>query len=161
MKARALRRRERGAVYVEFIIAFLPMLIFFECLVQLGGLYQAKIIAHHAASTAVRAAVVVLHDDPKHYDGVALGSYSGARKDAIEKAASIPLRAQRNIVDFELKLDKSQYGRNDLVKVTLNVDYRCAVPIARRIVCAPFSMQKQLTAEAALQNQGADYEYEP
>ena len=33
----------RGAVMVEFLAAFLPLFIMFECLVQLAGLFTAKL----------------------------------------------------------------------------------------------------------------------
>lgn len=157
---RAVVRDTRGAVYVEFLIAFLPLLIFFECLVQLGGLYNAQLITLHSAATAARAATVVLHDDPARYDDAGLGQYAGKRKEDIEKAAALPLRANRSIVDFTVELDKAQYGRDDLIRVEVEAVYRCQVPFARRLVCNFFTSRRTLRGEAALPNNGADYVYQ-
>ncbi len=57
---RDLRGDVRGAVYVEFLIAFLPFLVFFLCLWQVSILYYAKLMVDHAAFAAARAAAVVV-----------------------------------------------------------------------------------------------------
>jgi Flp pilus assembly protein TadG len=162
-----LLRDRRGAVYVEFLVAFLPLFIFFECLVQLSGMLTAKLVVQHAAVTATRAAVVVLHDDPANYGDEKVGSATGKRLEAIELAAAIPMRSVRSIIDYELNFPsqpggtdtRSDFGRDDLVRVRVKATYRCQVPIASRIVCNFISSTRNLTGEAALPNQGADYEY--
>ena len=63
------RRRVEGAAYVEFLLAFVPILTLFLGLVQLGLLYAGNLVVQHAAHRAVRAAMVVLDDDPRYYDG--------------------------------------------------------------------------------------------
>lgn len=67
VRGRARRRRE-GAAYVEFLIAFVPILTLFLGLVQLGLLYGGNLVVQHAAHRAVRSAMVVLDDDPRYYD---------------------------------------------------------------------------------------------
>jgi hypothetical protein len=62
-----LRRSRRGAVYVEVIVAIIPVLIFFLGLLQLAMIFSAHLVVRHAATRAVRSAVVVLDDDPEHY----------------------------------------------------------------------------------------------
>ena len=62
-------RDTRGAVYVEYLISFLPMFIFFLGVVQLALIYAAKVEVQHAANTAARAAIVVLDEDPQYYGG--------------------------------------------------------------------------------------------
>jgi hypothetical protein len=57
----------RGAVYVEFLLAFIPVFILFLGMLQAALLYAANLVVSHAATTAVRSAVVVLPDDPRHY----------------------------------------------------------------------------------------------
>ena len=160
-------RSTRGAVYVEFLAAFLPLFIFFECLVQLGGMFTAKLVVQHAASTAARAAVVVLHDNPKYYKDLKVGEAKGKRREDIEKAATITLRAVKSIVKMKLTFpttaggtdDKATFGRNDLVRVKVEATYRCRVPFASRLVCDFWKQRRTLTGEAALPNQGADYPY--
>ncbi len=66
---RGARRPVQGAIYVEFLVAFPIMLMFFLCLTQLGLIYTADVAVEHAATRAARAAVVVLPDDPADYEG--------------------------------------------------------------------------------------------
>jgi Flp pilus assembly protein TadG len=62
----SLRKDTRGAVYVEFLVAFLPFLVFFLCLWQVSILYYAKLIVDHAAFAAARAAAVVVAECPQN-----------------------------------------------------------------------------------------------
>jgi Flp pilus assembly protein TadG len=163
-----LLRAKRGAIYVEFLIAFLPLFVFFMCLLQMAGLHLGKLATLHAAETAARAAIVVLPDDPAQYDNVQVGRIDGKRKDAIIKAASIPLSAVRSLVGVQVTFpssagaddDRSQVSRSELVRVKVSAIYRCTMPMAKYIVCDPLTATRKLTAEAALPNQGADYSYE-
>jgi hypothetical protein len=59
----------RGAVYVEFLLVFLPVFLLFLCILELGFLYTGRLVAQHAATRAARAAVVILDDDPAFYGG--------------------------------------------------------------------------------------------
>jgi hypothetical protein len=146
----------RGSVYVEFLIAFAPILTFFLGLVQLIFLRAAHILVGHAAARTVRAAIVVLHDDPKYYDGEQAGRLGklSHRRAAIERAAAVataPLGGSH----FEVALADA-YGPSDPVTVRLAYDYACRVPIGRSLVCG-LSAEKTLTAVATSTNQGADY----
>lgn len=89
----------RGAVYVEFIIAFMPIFVLFLAICQLSLLVVARLVVSHAAVTAARAAVVVLEDDPKYYRDVPRGTISatggdqqGLRMIPIRTAATEPLK---------------------------------------------------------------------
>jgi hypothetical protein len=59
-----LRDDASGAVYLEFLIAFMPFFIFFLCLWQLSILFYAKLVVDHAAFAAARAAAVVVAECP-------------------------------------------------------------------------------------------------
>jgi TadE-like protein len=63
-----------GVVYVEFLLAFFPLLVTFLGLLQLALITSARLVVQHAASRAARAAVVVLDDDPERHDGTARGA---------------------------------------------------------------------------------------
>jgi Flp pilus assembly protein TadG len=149
------------------LAAFLPLFVFFECLVQLGGMFTAKLVVQHAASTAARAAVVVIHDDPKYYNNQPVGQASGKRRETVEKAATIVMRSVKSIVKMKLtfptsaggKDDKTTFGRDDLVRVRIEAEYRCRVPFASRLICDAIKQRRTLVGEAALPNQGADYPY--
>ncbi len=147
-----------GAVYVEFLIVFLPIFFFFLGLVQLIYVEIADIIVKHSAALTVRSAIVVLSDDPDDYGGVPQGSYAGKRKEDIETAARIPLStltSDKSKVD--VKLNGSKFQRNDPVTVTVTLDYTCRVPGGSLIVCGGSS--KKLQGEATLPNQGVEFEY--
>lgn len=166
-------RATRGAVYVEFLIVFLPLFFFFLALVQLLFLHTANLMVKNAAVKAARAAIVVLHDDPTFYNGVPTGRFSGARKSDIERAAAIPLlplvvdsNAIPNLASgisvatmkVQLMNTTSIVGRDDLLTVRVEFDYACKVPGGRFLVCFPTTF-KHLVGEAAMPNQGADFTF--
>jgi Flp pilus assembly protein TadG len=153
-----LLRDTRGAVYVEFLAVFLPLFMFFLSLIQLIFVQTASIITQHSAMTAVRAAAVVVHDDPAAYGGVAEGNVSGARLTDIQRAAEIPLAAlgpegQGVTVDIA-----GSYTRDQVITVTVNYDYKCRVPGGALVVCGTSGIKK-LAAQASMPNQGAEYRY--
>lgn len=63
-----LRRDETGAVMVEYLVAFLPVIFSFLATWQLLEVCAADLIIRRAASAAARGAAVVLPDDPSFYD---------------------------------------------------------------------------------------------
>ncbi len=65
------RARERGTVYVEFLLVFPPLFTLFLVILQWSLLATSSLGVKHAASAAARSAVVVLPDDPIAYDGSA------------------------------------------------------------------------------------------
>ncbi len=165
--SRSIARAEGGAIYVEFLIAFLPLFSFFLCIVQLAMLQTANLIVKHAAVVATRAAVVILPDDPAKYGGVGINRAEGARREKIVQAATIPLSTLENFPLPEVRFptneggddDRVAFGRDDLIRVQVTSFYRCRVPLARTLVCGAIIGIKRLRAEASLPNQGADYGY--
>ncbi len=166
--ATELPKDTRGAVYVEFLVAFLPLFSFFLCLVQLAMLQTANLVVKHAAVVATRAAVVVLPDDPARYSGAAVNQVEGVRRDKIVQAATIPLSVLEDFPFPEVRFpteenggdDRTSFGRDDLVRVQVTQLYRCRVPLARTIVCGALFGVKRLRGEASLPMQGASYGYE-
>ena len=74
--ARVGKVGDRGAVYVEFIIAFFPLFLMFLAICQQALLATAEAIVRHAAYMGVRSAIVVLEDKPKNFDDAPCGSLS-------------------------------------------------------------------------------------
>jgi hypothetical protein len=68
MKTKSLVRDTGGAVYVEFLLAFIPLFFMFLGMLQMGLLYGASLVVQHSAVVASRAAMVVMDDDPQYYD---------------------------------------------------------------------------------------------
>jgi hypothetical protein len=77
---------ERGGIYVEFVIAFIPFFILFLGFCQLTLVTAAYLTVSHAATAAVRSAIVVLDDTADIYAGAPRGVLSG-------RAQSQPARA--------------------------------------------------------------------
>lgn len=69
MRRRSLRKDTRAAVYVEFLVVFMPVFTLWLGMTQIGMMYGADVIVQHAADAAVRSAVVVIPDDPARYRG--------------------------------------------------------------------------------------------
>ena len=159
-------RASAGAIYVEFLLAFLPLFIFFLGLVQLFDLHVANVIANHAAQLTARAAVVVLPDDPAYYDGVEVGKPEGKRKTAIVSAAMQTLAAARSVSEVKVTFhdgsgsdaEKASFSRDDLVRVRLDVRFQCRVPLVSKMVCGSNDLRR-LRVEASLPNQGAEFTY--
>lgn len=166
-RARALLGRDvRGAVYVEFLIAFMPLFAFFSGLVQLAVLQTADIVVKHAATVAARAAVVVLPDDPKFYGGAELNHAEGQRLSDIQLAATIPLtaidadpRVQVTFPSSETGTDNlTAFDTHDTVYVRVAYTYACAIPLGNVLACGPGRV-KNLVGVATMPNQGANYDY--
>lgn len=157
----------RGAIYVEFLVAFFPVFTTFLGLVQIADLYQANLIVQHSAVAAARAAVVVLPDDGSYYDNVEVGHFSGKRKEDIVKAASLTMFASRSLTELRVTLpsspgsddSRSEVQRDDLIRVQVRANFECRVPFVNRLVCDAQSGLKTISAEAAFPNQGASFTY--
>jgi len=146
----------RGAVYVEFLAAFFPILTFFLSLVQFAFLQTAAIVVQSSALKAVRVAAVVIHDDPAYYN-VDQGSVSGKRKEMIVDAARGPLTPLGGAASSTVTLSSS-YGRDDMIELKVEYLYTCRVPLGRFVACG-VSGKKTLAAIASFPNQGADFIY--
>ena len=69
MKRRSLKDDTRAAVYVEFLVVFMPMFTLFLGMIQVALIFAADNLVQHAADAAGRSAIVVLPDDPARYGG--------------------------------------------------------------------------------------------
>ena len=76
MRLRELGCDRRGVVMAEFLICFVPVLLIFLGTLQLTLIAAGKLVVQHAAVRGVRAAIVVLTDDPRHYDDRPCGDIS-------------------------------------------------------------------------------------
>jgi hypothetical protein len=85
--------QSRGVVSVEALICLPIILLALLSVVQLTLLWTARLVVHHAASAALRSALVVLDDDPSEYSNAPRGAATGARLTTIRQAAYGPLAA--------------------------------------------------------------------
>ena len=64
---------DRGAIFIEVLMAIIPILFVFLGVSQLALLKVGQLVVTHSALRGVRAAVVILDDDPKYYQGAPRG----------------------------------------------------------------------------------------
>ena len=156
-KVRPLLRCTRGAVFVEFLIAFLPVHTFFLCVLQLAIIFTVKVVTEHAAVNAARAAAVIIGDEEKTYNGEKKNELepNGKRFDAIYDAALLTLSPLilNGIVDSltvtfpppgtpggqqpsgTIKYTPMDHSTIGKVRVRVEVSANCRIAVANRIAC--------------------------
>ncbi len=153
---RARLKSNEGAVFVETLIAYLPVMFFFMATWQLCELCAAHIIVLRAASAAARAAAVVLPDDPFYYENTAIDTYDGSRRGDIELAAKMVLAAAPQISD-DPTIDVSGASGDGPVKATVTANFHCAAGWVS-LVCGAGGV-RSLKAEAEYAYQSAKFKY--
>lgn len=77
-------RHCRGVVYVEFLIAFIPVFLLFLVICQVVLLTAARVVVSHAAVAAARSAIVVLEDTADDYGGAPRGDLSQGKSNTFD-----------------------------------------------------------------------------
>jgi hypothetical protein len=152
---------QRGAIYLELLISYLPVLLFFFGVLQLADVAAAHLIVQRAAGAAARAAVVVIPDDEVFYTGTELSARELKRAD-IERAADMILRATHRLdedsgnveLNRDMTIEHDRDRLRDPVTARVSAEYRCFA----RLFCG-LDGTVTLHAEATLPYQGARYRY--
>ncbi len=156
-----LASAQSGAVMVEFLIAYLPILVAFLMFWQLGELLVAQLVVERASSAAGRAAVVVVPDDPAFYQGLVPGAYDGQRKREIRLAAGMMLAASPHLSEnFTVDVQNVPAPGEDTsqeLTVEIDAEFRCN---RLKWVCGADGVTV-LKASSQHTYQGASYGYEP
>jgi Flp pilus assembly protein TadG len=176
-----LARRSDGAVYVEFLIVFVPFFVFLSCLLQVALLANATIVVDRAAFAAARAAAVVVAECPANVgdvDPATVNTLTPARKKYVNAAAYIaptPLVLDGSIgVDDVMPLVEfpDAPGGTDLsaggaiasfspmqptsvsdVRVRVNTMFICKIPLASALVCSGLLKSAGLTPSLAVSSE--------
>lgn len=148
----------RGAIYVEYAVAIVPLFLLFWGLLQLNGLLLADLVVRDAATKAVRAAIVC--DSDKDTSGL-----TGAT-DCAQAAVNETIKAVHSLKDAEVtNIDGANAEGNAPVTVTVVGHYSCQVPLVASLVCAAFRGEGHADAianierKATLPNQGHYYHF--
>lgn len=177
-----LRDDTRGAVYVEFLIAFLPVFVFFLCLLQLALLFSAKLLVEHAATEGSRAAAVVFGDEPAPYKEAKGGTntFSNERRTTVRGAVLIalaPLILDDTVASVGVAYPDGPGGKSvpvdtpvkartgdGMIRVRVDAVVVCKIALANMIACEPFGSStlrvRTIPAESLYPYQGASYVYE-
>ncbi len=94
---RDLKQDTRGAVYVEFLISFIPVFFMFLGMVQIALMFVGGLAVQRAAAAAARAAAVVLDDDPQYYGGAERMQLGGGGSGGSTEGAVVGFLAGRGI----------------------------------------------------------------
>ncbi|MDD9966743.1 MAG: hypothetical protein OXR73_10980 [Myxococcales bacterium] len=149
---------QRGVIYVETLVAFLPIFVFFLGALQVADESAAHLIVKHASTAAARAAVVVLPDDGAYYgdpDNQLINQFSGVRRLDVERAADTILAASPRLAvgGPNVTLDQPAYRPQQDLTATVRAHYACFISLF-----CPNGID--MGAETRLVYQGARYEYE-
>jgi hypothetical protein len=158
----SVMREERGVIFIEAVMVYLPVAFFFFLTWQIGELAAADLVLTRAAAAASRQAVVVLADDPRFYAGEAvLDTQGDRRRAAIEAVARRVLSAapEFDLTSLELELELVGGAEADvlLLDTRVRADFRCMGSLAF-IVCG---VSGRRTSSATARNvvHAARYEY--
>ena len=152
---KSARRRDRGVVSVEWLIACGPFLVVVMGVMQYALASQARVAVEYAAFSAARAAVVWL---PREDDGtggdpstaaafplvalspavdhgqVSVADYLGRSQIESQIVARATYARRATAVD----LPSGKPGWNDPVTVEVGYLYSCKVPIGKQLMCKRF-----------------------
>lgn len=131
---------DRGVVYVEFLLAFLPLFLIFLALCQIALLIAGKLVVEHAAFVGARSAIVVLDDDPKYYGGTARGVLSeaapGKERDEAKAMLSQSLVSFASSSESKKRLQPQQGARMQAIREAALRPLRAFAPRAPAVLRA-------------------------
>ena len=149
------RAGQRGAVLVEFALAFLPLLMLFFATAQLAKLATARLAVKHSAIIGARAAAVMWNE----HDNVP-EQPQGADQNDIEKAVKSALGPWWELdgpitsVKVSVKDASTRDDPYDWVEVNVKAEYACRLPFGF-LVCG--GLTKRLEETYRMPHQGAQY----
>jgi hypothetical protein len=180
---RSLARDTRGAAYVEFLIAFLPILILFMCIWQFGRIFTTRLLCVHAANAGARAAAVVIAEPEDN--GTVDHHVTDDKRQQISiavYAALAPVIASDWISSLDVEFPDTAGGNDSgavdldpktapftiappkMIHVRVSAQFRCSLPLANLLMCdhsAGAGFTFPIRAEGSFPYQGAQYFYDP
>lgn len=123
----------RGAVLVEFMVAFMPLMATFFGTLQLLQLATAKMVVKHATVVGARAAAVFSNEG-----NVTPDQPQGPNKDKIDAAVHAALGPWDKTMQVEVQVEDRANCSDPFgpVRVTVRADYTCSVPFGNAICLA-------------------------
>ena len=170
-ETRGLVGDRRGAALAEFAIAILPLVSLFFVIVEVGIMFSAHLVLHHAAIAAARCGIVTKGG---YSPGDFIGNQDGKKGTDNGKAETVCQQAaidatgegfwHKTLWDIKVSYDlkqnaagKHDEGYGDLV-TTVDANYRCAGPVLSQIaICGSNGGTKPLEIKITLPHEGAQY----
>jgi Flp pilus assembly protein TadG len=114
-------RDERGSTYLETLIALPVLFAAFVTMMVFARLSVGHVIAQRAASAGVRAAVVILPDDPTYYGTEGAADKQECIKEAVRRVLMVYPMFNLDDVRVEVTGSQSEWAPTT-VRVTANFD---------------------------------------
>ena len=133
MKRKSLHQDKRGAVLVEFLVAFMPLMITFSSFVQLAQIATARVVTKHSAIVAARAAAVISNEHNNTPDAKK-GKNQGDIDSAVHAALG-PWDKTMSSVSVDIKDTSDGTDVYGMITVTVTAQYKCSVPFGAYLVC--------------------------
>jgi hypothetical protein len=174
--AASLAAATEGAVYVEFLIAFFPILILFVGLLQLQAVFLTRLFVSRAAFAAARAAAVYVPrpDEQGKVTHEISEQARAAVDDAVMLAAApvllrgwlgeLPYVSFPSSADSSANSERTSFGdeKASMVRARLLATYVCHMPPLDLLMCQSYQGRRVifLSAQASFPYQRADYQYD-
>ena len=153
-RPRGGRNGERGAVYIELMIAFMPVFTFFLSLLQLAFLYTDQLFVEHTATVSARVAALALGTrQPQDAPNAPATTLGPQRIETVRKAALLttaPLILDGSLVTMTVEYPRGTgVGLSDpvqqyavmtdttapFIQVRIRANVACKIMIANRLLC--------------------------
>lgn len=149
----------RGVVYVEFLLAFIPLFLLFLGICQLVFLSAARVVVFHAAIAGARSAIVVLEDQADDYGGAPLGSLSEGKSsspDLAQLLAQLGAKGKSLLVDERsgesaLLPAIPEGPRMAAIRLAATVPLMTIAPSERSVSMANETLERSLVSNAGTQ----------
>ena len=154
---KSLKNDKRGAVLVEFVVAFVPLMTVFFVFVQLSQLAVARLIVKHSAVVGARAAAVY-HNEHQNVPEMCNDNGKGKVDAAVTAALghwSNRITTTTEVTDLS---NRNGDGVYNLVTVKVNAVVKCQVPLGR-LIC-PGGRATLMSDTKSMPHQGARYKME-
>jgi hypothetical protein len=151
-----LRSDQRGAVLVEFAVAFMPLMITFLSFVQLQQMATARLVMKHSAVVGARAAAVISNKAGNTPDQPPGGNE--AEIQAGVRAALGPWKTSMSNVQVTVDDTSSCADPFGMVSVTVAADYKCTVPLSSLFMCGLGGTHAFKAMTARFPHQGARFQ---
>ncbi len=153
---KGLHENKRGAVLVEFAIAFMPLMITFSSFVQLQQMATARIVVKHATIVGGRAAAVISNKNKNTPDAADADNVDVIKK-GVESALG-PWKGKMSNIDVKVDDTSTCGDPYGMVSVTVTADYKCSVPFSNLFMCGAGKTHSFKPMIARFPHQGARYQ---
>lgn len=142
----AFFRGKRGAVYVELMIAFMPVFTFFLCLLQLALVFTARLFVEHTATTSARVAALTLGNPEAGENNMGAARpamFTASRRALVRKSALLtlaPLILDGTVDNVDIDFPNTGFpAMGDqtapMLRLKVTAQVECKIMIANHIFC--------------------------